>query len=66
MTFAALSLRRTHDGKRQVAIVEAEGEWRYFAIYIVGPCRWGYLHLYYDGPHHQFSLGWLHFCWRLR
>lgn len=37
----------------------------YVGIAIDSRWRWGKTSEYYNGPHDQFSLGPLHFCWSL-
>lgn len=36
---------------------------RYFTVYLCDHWHLGEEHLYYDGPHCSFSLGFLHFAW---
>jgi hypothetical protein len=36
---------------------------RYGIVYVSGSFRFGMDHDYYDGPHCQFSIGWLHVAW---
>lgn len=38
---------------------------QYVGIAIDSRWRWGMTHEYCNGPHDQFSLGSLHFCWSL-
>lgn len=35
----------------------------YYELMIDWDWRVGRIHAYYDGPHDQFSLGFLHLCW---
>lgn len=43
------------------------GEWHlashYHEMTITPHWRWGREHIYYDGPHDSFSLGFIHFVW---
>ena len=44
------------------------GEWnnghaRNYEIWITKHFRLGIQHVYYDGPHCSFSIGWIHFNW---
>ena len=49
--------------------VKADGKWRssHTSVYHVclawRPKRWGFEHVYYDGPHCMFGLGIIHFQW---
>ncbi len=36
---------------------------RYYSIWLNKRFALGMEHIYYDGPHCSFSLGWLHFAW---
>jgi hypothetical protein len=35
----------------------------YYEVNVSRRFAWGEEHMYYDGPHCSFSLGWLHFSW---
>jgi len=37
---------------------------RYYTANITNRWRWGRSHVYYDGPHDMFSIGYLHFLWQ--
>ena len=46
---------------------EKDTDWRlgydYRSVYLSTDWQWGSYHIYYDGPHCGFSLGFLHFNW---
>lgn len=47
---------------------DKSGEWQfpaaaYYSINLTSHWAFGRHHMYYDGPHDSFSIGFIHFCW---
>lgn len=36
---------------------------RYLGVYLAARPRFGFLHAYYNGPHHSLWLGWINVSW---
>lgn len=55
------------EARREVKFLDKENEWcpvcEYFNLNVTRYFRLGSEHMYYDGPHCSFSLGFLHFNW---
>lgn len=53
--------------EEEVCFLDKENEWydavRYYTINLTEHFSLGREHIYYDGPHDSFSVGWLHICW---
>lgn len=58
-----VSLNRQFRCERDGSEWSQRSSLEYFTVWIDRRFRLGELHTYYDGPHCQFSLGWLHIGW---